>query len=287
MCPSTPRLSCSHKASTTRRPTRSCASSKWTGDATSRALLTFIVPLWRRLCLVIASGTGRVAAFVGVAVFSALAVAALKTGHPYGSFLVVLAIVAPLAGLLHWLESWKAHEMAYELLAEMRIALFRKLDALAPAYLLRRRSGDLVGLATQDVETVEYFYAHTVAPALIAIAVPAAVLIALADFAWQTALVLLPFLLLAGLVPVLVRGRIDRLGARAREGLGRLNAHITDTIQGLADLVAFQAVARRRAEFMRLRARLSRAASRRSSAISRPSRRSSRRRSALAGSASR
>ena len=54
--------------------------------------------------------------------------------------------------------------MAYELLAEMRIELFRKLDALAPAYLLRRRSGDLVALATQDVETVEYFFAHTDRP---------------------------------------------------------------------------------------------------------------------------
>ena len=63
--------------------------------------------------------------------------------------------------------------MAYALLAEMRIDLFRKLDALAPAYLLRRRSGDLVALATQDVETVEYFFAHTVAPAIVAVLVPA------------------------------------------------------------------------------------------------------------------
>jgi ABC-type multidrug transport system fused ATPase/permease subunit len=61
--------------------------------------------------------------------------------------------------------------MAYRMLAEMRVALYRKLDELAPAYLLRRRSGDLVALATQDVETVEYFFAHTVAPAFIAAAV--------------------------------------------------------------------------------------------------------------------
>ena len=40
-----------------------------------------------------------------------------------------------------------------------------KLENLAPAYLLRRRTGDLAAMATQDVETVEYFYAHTVAPA--------------------------------------------------------------------------------------------------------------------------
>ncbi len=51
---------------------------------------------------------------------------------------------------------------------------------LAPAYLLRRRSGDLVALATQDVETVEYFYAHTVAPAFVAVLIPASVLALLA-----------------------------------------------------------------------------------------------------------
>jgi ATP-binding cassette subfamily C protein CydCD len=139
--------------------------------------------------------------------------------------------------------------MAYYLLADMRIALFRKLDALAPGYLLRRRSGDLVALATQDVETIEYFYAHTVGPAIVAIIVPLAVLVALAAFAWATALVLLPFLLFPVLAPALLRQRIDRLGAAARAALGHLNAHVADTIQGLADLVAFQAIDRRRGEF--------------------------------------
>jgi ABC-type multidrug transport system fused ATPase/permease subunit len=220
--------------------------------ATTQALLGFIAPWWRRLALVILSGTGRVAAYIGVAVFSALVVAALKAGRPYGDLLIGLAVVAPLAGLLHWVESFEAHAMAYRLLADMRIALFRKLDALAPAYLLRRRSGDLVALATQDVETIEYFYAHTVGPAVVAILVPAAVIVTLAAFAWPTALVLLPFVLLAVLAPALLRRRIDRLGAAARTALGRLNAHVADTIQGLAELVAFQAVGRRRAEFAQL-----------------------------------
>ena len=58
----------------------------------------------------------------------------------------------------------------------MRIDLFRKLDTLAPAYLVRRRSGDLIALANQDIETIEYFFAHTVAPALVAVLVPATVL---------------------------------------------------------------------------------------------------------------
>jgi ABC-type multidrug transport system fused ATPase/permease subunit len=218
--------------------------------ATLRTLLSFIGPWRRRFAVVVVSGTGRVAAFIGVGVLGALAVAAVKTGTPFALLLVLLGLAAPLAGILHWIESWLAHDIAYRLLAEMRVALYRKLDLLAPAYLVRRRSGDLIALASQDIETIEYFFAHTVAPALVAAVVPSAVLATLAVVAWPLALALAPFVLYAGLAPVMKRARIDRLGAAAREALGLLGAHVTETIQGLSDLVAFQAVARRRGGFM-------------------------------------
>ncbi|HUK11439.1 MAG TPA: thiol reductant ABC exporter subunit CydC [Stellaceae bacterium] len=218
--------------------------------ATLGALMRIIAPWRGQLAVTVLSGVGRVAAFIGVGIVSALAVAAVKVGAPTAGLLVVLALIAPLAGALHWLESWLAHDMAYKLLAEMRIALFAKLDALAPAYLLRRRSGDLVGLATQDVETVEYFYAHTLAPAVVAVLVPAVVLATLAAVAWPVALALLPFLLYASLAPALLRRRVDRLGAHSREALGGLVAHVADSIQGLAELAAFQATDRRRVDFL-------------------------------------
>jgi len=91
-----------------------------------------------------------------------------------------------------------------------------------------------------------------VAPALVAVLVPAAVVAALAALAWPAALALLPFLLYVGLAPLFLRRRIDRLGAQSREGLVRLTAHVADSIQGLAELVAFQALARRRAGFLAL-----------------------------------
>jgi ATP-binding cassette subfamily C protein CydCD len=127
--------------------------------ATLGTLVQIIMPWRRRFAIVVTSGIARVAAFIGVSVFGALAVAAVKTGAPFGYLLILLALAAPLAGLLHWLESWLAHDIAYRLLAEMRIDLFRKLDTLAPAYLVRRRSGDLIALANQDIETIEYFFA--------------------------------------------------------------------------------------------------------------------------------
>ena len=188
---------------------------------TIRTLLRVVRPYRGQLAVTVATGIGRVVAFIGVSVLGALVLAAVRNGSPTGALIAALLITAPLAGLLHWLESWIAHAMAYALLADMRIDLFRKLDALAPAYLLRRRSGDLVALATQDVETVEYFFAHTIAPAIVAVLVPVSVLIAMALIAWPLAVVLAPFLIYAGASPVLGRQRIDRLGSAARGALGR------------------------------------------------------------------
>lgn len=220
--------------------------------ATLASLVAAIRP-WRvRLVLTILLGVGRVTAFIGVGVLGAWLVAALRAGNPHQAIAAYLLLVAPLAAVLHWLESWLAHDMAYRLLADLRIRLFGQLDRLAPGYLLRRRSGDLVTLATQDVETIEYFYAHTVAPAIVAVLVPAAVIAVLATAAWPLALGLLPFLVYAMLSPVRGRNRIDALGSKARESLGLLGAHMTETIQGLSDLLAFQATGRRREAFMAL-----------------------------------
>ncbi|KVM93147.1 ATP-binding cassette domain-containing protein [Burkholderia stagnalis] len=217
---------------------------------TLRTLLRFVHPWKGKVALTVLCGIGRVVGFIGVGVIGARVVGAVSAGQPSAALVAALLAVAPLAAVLHWLESWLAHDMAYRLLAEMRIALFATLERLAPAGLLRRRSGDLVALATQDVETVEYFYAHTLAPAFVALLVPAGVLALLASVAWPLALVLLPFLLWAGLAPVLARRDVDRLGSRARDALGQLGAHLTETIQGLAELTAFQALDRRREAFV-------------------------------------
>ncbi len=217
---------------------------------TIRTLLRVVRPYRGQLGITVATGIGRVVAFIGVSVLGALVLGAVRNGTPTGVLIAALLITAPLAGLLHWLESWIAHAMAYALLADMRVDLFRKLDALAPAYLLRRRSGDLVALATQDVETVEYFFAHTIAPAIVAVLVPVSVLVAMGWIAWPLALVLAPILAYAGASPLLGRQRIDTLASAARGALGLIGAYATETIQGLAELVMFGAADRRRDGFM-------------------------------------
>ena len=217
--------------------------------AVIRLLLGMIRGYHAQLAATFMLGIARVAAFVGIGVVSAFIVLAVANAEPFGGLLVLLGLLAPLAGVFHWTESWFAHDMAYRLLADMRVEVFRKLDALAPAYLTRRRSGDLLGVATHDIELIEYFFAHSVAPAFVAVLAPAVVLVTLLAFSWEMAAALVPFLAYAGLSPVLGRGRLDRLGSRSREASGDLSAHAVDSVQGLAEIVAFQQVRRRGDEF--------------------------------------
>ncbi|MBC6440193.1 MAG: ABC transporter ATP-binding protein [Rhodospirillales bacterium] len=222
----------------------------WSGAA--RVLLAFVTVERLKLVFTFVFGVARVVAFIGVGALSALVVARVKAGEPFDDLIVWLAISAPLAGILHWLESWFAHDMAFKLLAEIRGRLFDKLDRLAPAYLLHRRTGDLSAMATQDIETIEYFYAHTIAPAFVAVLVPTIVIAVLLWFGWPMAVALIPFLAIVALSPFLLRKRLDRLGSRAREALGELNAFTVDSIQGLAEIIAFRQIERRGAAFLKI-----------------------------------
>jgi ATP-binding cassette, subfamily B, bacterial len=204
-----------------------------------RRLFGLVRDWWLQLSITFLCGIGHVAAIIGIGVASALIVGKVGKGQEFTTTLIILMALIPLSAGLHYLESWLAHDLAYRLLAELRVHVYQLLDRLAPAYLFRRRSGDLVSLVTADVETVELFFAHTIAPGFVAIMVPGTVLAVLAYFAWPLALVLLPFLLAVGLSPFIASRVQERLGREFRAQLGVVNAQMVDSVQGLKEIVAF------------------------------------------------
>ena len=204
-----------------------------------RRLLLLVRDWWWQLAITFVCGVGHVTAVIALGVVSALIVGQVARGVDYRTTLTTLGMLIPLSAVLHYLESWLAHDLAYRLLAEMRVHIYAVLDRLAPAYLYRRRSGDLVSLVTADVETVELFFAHTIAPGFVAVMVPVTVLAVLGYYAWPLAVALLPFLLLVGLSPFLASRQQERLARAMREQLGEVNAYTVDSIQGLKEIVAF------------------------------------------------
>ena len=202
-------------------------------------LLGLVKPWRNELILTFLLGVAHHGTAIGVGVVSALLVGQVITGGDLTLLLILLAVLTPLAAFFIWTESWVAHDLAYRLLAEMRVDVYRKLDPLAPAYMTRRRSGDLVSIVGGDVETVEFFFAHTITPAFTAVVVPGVVVAVLAVIAWPMAIAVAPFLVAVALSPFFAQRRSERLGEELREQLGDVHAHMVDSIQGMREIVAF------------------------------------------------
>lgn len=155
---------------------------------------------------------------------------------------VALALVGlgMVKGVFRYLEQFSGHYVAFRLLADLRRQLYDSLEALAPAGLGSERSGDLVSRAIADVERVEVFYAHTIAPAIVAMVIPFAVLGALAVVSPASALVLLPIVLLVGVVIPFAAHQLGMHAAqRTRNGLGEIAVRLADTIQGIRETLVF------------------------------------------------
>jgi len=202
-------------------------------------LLQLVRPWVGETILVLALGPLHAVSQVALGVVSAVLVATVFVRGDLNPWLIALAVLVPVTAVLRWLDSWISHDLAYRLLAELRIRLYRVLDPLAPAYLVRRRSGDLVSALLGDVELIELFYAHTISPLFVAILIPGGVLIALALNAPIVAIALLPFLVLVSLTPLLAARQSARLGVLLREVTGEVSSHAVDSIQGLRTIAAF------------------------------------------------
>lgn len=176
---------------------------------------------------------------IGTGVTGALIIRALILTEPFDTLLVMLAGLTALTIAASWYESWVSHRFAFGIIADLRVSLFRKLDALGAGYLQRRRTGDLVGIVTKDAEELELFYAHYLQVLVVAFVLPFLILGIVAAFDWRLLLTILPFLLFMNL-PILFS--LDRRQSydRVAQKYAAVNAYAVDTVQGLREIIAFQ-----------------------------------------------
>ncbi len=210
---------------------------------TVRRLLAMLRPL--APLMAVSSGCRVVSQGLGVAIpaVAAAGVVRVATGDSPGRLVAWLVAMAVVKGLFRYLEQFTGHAVAFRLLAELRVDTYRRIAPLAPAGLDDAQSGDLVARAVGDVDRVEPFYAHTIAPLAGAVAVP---LLAAAGMAgWVDpvlALAFLPFpLVIALAVPWWRRRRVAELAAEGRTLAGAAAAVFTDAAQGARDVAVLHA----------------------------------------------
>jgi ATP-binding cassette, subfamily C, bacterial CydC len=208
-------------------------------------LLAMARPLRGRLLGAVAAGAAATGCGVGLLAVSGFLLARASQ-HP-GIIAISVAVVAVRAlsigrGVSRYLERLASHDVAFRVLAEVRVAIWRRLEALAPGGVGLFRSGDLLARLISDVDATQDLFIRGVTPLLAAALVGGvAVTVCLLILAPAGA-VLAAGLLIAGLVVPLAGATVARKAARAAApARGQLAATVTDVLDGAADLYAFGA----------------------------------------------
>ena len=202
-------------------------------------------PATARLTVATLFGIGAAGAAVGLAATSAWLIT--RASERPSIAVLALAITAVRffgisRGLFRYLERLVGHDAAFRVLADVRVAVYQRLERLAPAGLPAFRSGDLLARLVDDVDTMQDLLLRVIPPYVVAILVGAATVGLIAWVFSAAGFVLLIALLLAGIVvPALSLALSRRSQARAAAARGELATATVDLLQGAPDLIAFGA----------------------------------------------
>lgn len=205
-------------------------------------MLAFVRPLWHIMIITILMGALAYAAVIAIPVLGGYALLGLAGLAGPGAVNLGLIIPAMLIlvlarGFLRYAEQLSGHFIAFKLLALIRDRVFSALRRLAPAKLETREKGNLISVISGDIELLEVFYAHTIAPVVIAVLVSALVLGFTAFFHPLPALILLGgYLFTALAVPRIVNRLAGEAGKSYRNEVGALNTLILDNLRGLREI---------------------------------------------------
>ncbi|MFD7241413.1 thiol reductant ABC exporter subunit CydD [Streptomyces massasporeus] len=187
--------------------------------------------------------------------------------HPPVLYLMMAVTATRAFGIgravFRYAERLVSHDAVLRMLADTRVAVFRRLERLAPAGLRRVRRGDLLSRLVADVDALQDYWLRWLLPAGAAVVVSAA---SVGFTAWllpDAGAVLAAGLLAAGIGVPLITGAVARRAEhRLAPARGVLATRVTDLLTGTAELTVAGALPERTARTREADGVLTRIASR-------------------------
>ena len=159
---------------------------------------------------------------------------------PVKTIITVMIVIAVLRGILHYMEQYCNHFIAFKLLAIIRNKVFAALRKLCPAKLEGRDKGNLISIITTDIELLEVFYAHTISPIAIATLTSIIMVIFIGRYHWLAGLLALAAYLIVGVaIPMWNGKRGSQKGMEFRTNFGELNSFVLDSLRGLDETIQY------------------------------------------------
>lgn len=159
---------------------------------------------------------------------------------PVKTIITVMIVMAVLRGILHYVEQYCNHFIAFKLLAIIRHKVFAALRKLCPAKLEGRDKGNLISIITTDIELLEVFYAHTISPIAIATLTSIIMVIFIGRYHWLAGVLALAAYLIVGVaIPMWNGKRGSQKGMEFRTNFGELNSFVLDSLRGLDETIQY------------------------------------------------
>lgn len=212
-------------------------------------LIVELKPLAPVMLITIGMGVLGFLAAIAIATFGAVALGTLigeVTQFTFKGAVIVMILCAVLRGLLRYCEQLSGHYIAFKILVILRDKIFTALRRLAPAKLEGKEKGNLISLITSDIELLEVFYAHTIAPIAIAIITNTIISIVLFKInPWFGLVGAIFFLIVGFVIPYLSSKMAKEAGVEYRNDFGDSNSYILDSLRGLKEILLFNGGQRR------------------------------------------
>ena len=206
-------------------------------------LLKLVTPLAHIMAFTITMGTLGFLAAIFIMVLGAMGLVNLLNFDTHLSFsgiLTALIVLAVVRGALRYLEQMSGHYIAFKLLALLRDKVFSSLRRLAFVKLQDKQAGQLVSLVTNDIELLEVFYAHTIAPIMIAFFTSAILLLVFGHLSgWFVVVALAAYLTVGVILPIITTKLAREDGRRYRELVGEMNDFFLDSVRGMKEIQLF------------------------------------------------
>ena len=213
------------------------------GFSIMRRLIVELDSLAPIMAITITMGVLGYLAAIAIAVFGSVAIGTTLGDITFISFknsIIVMLVCAVLRGLLRYAEQLSGHYIAFKILAILRDKVFTKLRKLAPAKLESKEKGNLISLITSDIELLEVFYAHTIAPIAIAILTNLIITIVLYLINPLFGILGAVFFLIVGFVIPYVSSMIAKeAGVEYRKDFAESNSYLLDSLRGLKEILLF------------------------------------------------
>ena len=213
--------------------------------STLLALLRAGRPPRARVALSVGLGAASVLSGVGLIAFAGYLISRSAERPPVLSLTVVIVAVR-FFGLARpvsrYFERLTSHDLAFRLLARMRVAFYARLEPLVPARLEGYRRGDLLARMVGDVDALQNLFLRGLTPPLVALVAGAVSVVVCAAYLPAAGLVLAAGLLAGGVVVPLVAalgGR--RSGARQTGVRAELTVELLELLRGAPELVVLGA----------------------------------------------